>query len=402
MTYEKQHPNQHTNTPMTRRSFIKKSAAAILILSLGGTTWRAIEQGVFSTGQGPAYEPWNIAAQTDLKGPMPLIRDAILASNPHNSQPWLFKITENQIDVFADKARNIGAIDPYHREMYMGLGCAIENIMLSAPAHGYQSQIHYMPNPADPTAIAKITLGKTTSRDSQLYRAIPYRHTHRGEYDTTKEISSTMMKEMETLCSEERKVRLSWFTSLEDKKQVGELIIKATEAIISDKEMSDSSNKWFKEDWKEIQESRDGITLDAQGEPFLIRAAGKMLPPLSNKQNDDFWLEATKTKHIPTATAFGLLAVRDPMDNEQRARAGRVWQRLHLFGASQGLGMHPLNQVNEMTDREKIIGAVPYFGEELQKLTGDNDWEGLFIFRMGYPLNETYPSPRRPIEDVLL
>jgi hypothetical protein len=40
-----------------RRGFLKAAGATTVIVA-GGTVWRAFDQGVFSTGQGPTYEPW--------------------------------------------------------------------------------------------------------------------------------------------------------------------------------------------------------------------------------------------------------------------------------------------------------------------------------------------------------
>jgi hypothetical protein len=40
------------------------------------------------------------------------------------------------IRVFADRARNLGAFDPFRREIHLGLGAAIENIVLAAQAFG--------------------------------------------------------------------------------------------------------------------------------------------------------------------------------------------------------------------------------------------------------------------------
>ena len=36
-----------------------------------------------------------------------------------------------------------------------------------------------------------------------------------------------------------------------------------------------------------------------------------------------------------------------------------------------GLGLHPLNQLNEMADREKSLNVTGHFGGELKKITGD-------------------------------
>ncbi|WP_413380965.1 hypothetical protein [Alkalihalobacillus sp. 1P02AB] len=387
---------------MTRRTFLKKSGAAFLVVVWAGLTWRAIDQGVFSTGKGPAYEPWNISKENLKTGVLALVNDAILASNPHNTQPWLFKVTDSFIEIYADESRNIGTIDPLRREMFIGLGCAIENLMLSAYANGYQPQLVYTPNSLDPYCIARIDLEQGRKYDSPLYKAIPLRHTHRGEYDTNHLISQTIFTEVENLIVDEKKVKISWFSSTEEKQMLGNLIVKATEAIIADKEMSADTNKWFKENWKDIQEERDGITLDAQGGSFLIRALGKILPPLSHKKNDQFWLSATKDTHTATAAAYGLLSVKDASDNVQRARAGRAWQRIHLYGASLGIGMQPLSQLNEMVDREKSLNAPELFGAKLKEITEDPSWNGLLIFRCGYPLKETHLSPRRSIREVTL
>ena len=386
---------------MTRRSFLKKSGATVLIVSWAGLTWRAIDQGVFSTGKGVAYEPWNVDS-AELEGLVSLVPDAILASNPHNTQPWLFKVTNSYIELYADETRNLGTIDPLRREMFIGLGCAIENLMISARAKGYDPRLTYKSSPLKPSCIARIELDKSPIVKSPLYDYIPLRHTHRGAYDTTRRIPKATLTNIENLIIDENKVRLTWMTNSEEKQTVSDLTIKATEAIIADEKMSADSNKWFKEDWKDIQTERDGITLDAQGGSFFIRTLGKLLPPLSHEQNNDFWLSSTKDTQTATASVYGLISVRDPSDNEQRARAGRAWQRIHLHGTSIGLGMQPLCQLNEMADHEKSSGVNNIFSEGLKKLTGDPAWSGVLTFRCGFPLKDTHKSPRRSVEDVLV
>lgn len=386
---------------MTRRSFLKKSGATVLIVSWAGLTWRAIDQGVFSTGKGVAYEPWNVNS-AELEGPVSLVPDAILASNPHNTQPWLFKVTNSSIELYADETRNLGTIDPLRREMFIGLGCAIENLMISARAKGYDPRLTYKSSPLEPSCIARIELDKSPIVKCPLYDYIPLRHTHRGAYDTTRRIPNATLTNIENLIIDENKVRLTWMTNTEEKQTVSDLTIKATEAIIADEKMSADSNKWFKEDWGDIQAERDGITLDAQGGSIFIRTLGKLLPPLSHEQNNDFWLSSTKDTQTATASVYGLISVRDPSDNEQRARAGRAWQRIHLHGTSIGLGMQPLCQLHEMADHEKSNGVNKIFSEGLKKLTGDPSWNGILTFRCGFPLKDTHKSPRRSVEDVLV
>ena len=102
-----------------------------------------------------------------------------------------------------------------------------------------------------------------------------------------------------------------------------------------------------------------------------------------------------------TATVFGILAARDSTDNGQRLAGGRLWQRMHLWGAANGLAMQPLNQPAERADCELQLGVQPCFGNALAELLGDPNWHALMPFRLGYPTQEARLSPRRSVEAVL-
>ncbi len=109
---------------MERRAF-SRGAGIVSVLVAGGGVWRAWEQRVFSVGQGPAYELWK-DWRSASEGPLGLVRAAILAASPHNTQPWLFKVASSSIELYVATARNTGALDPYLREQHIGLGCALE------------------------------------------------------------------------------------------------------------------------------------------------------------------------------------------------------------------------------------------------------------------------------------
>ena len=85
-----------------------------------------------------------------------LVRAAIVAANAHNTQPWFFRVQSSRIEVMSDISRNIGTVDPLLREMHIGMGCALENLMLAAAAHGYACKLTLNEN--DPTlAVAELT-----------------------------------------------------------------------------------------------------------------------------------------------------------------------------------------------------------------------------------------------------
>lgn len=387
-------------TKIKRRSFLK-GAGLVSVLVGGGLVWRAFDRGVFSVGEGIAYQPWHDWQTYKGKDPLALVSAAILAANPHNTQPWLFQVSDSRIDLYADTKRQIGTTDPFLREMYIGLGCAFENLLLAADAQGFDRQLTLMPEEGKPNHVARIDLLPGKPLNSELYKVIPLRHTNRGIYDVERSLEQETLQALEKLGNNEPEVKVFWFTTEAQRRQVGNAIVEATQAIIGDRQQSQDSGKWMRLSWQDLQKYRDGITLDASGSPALIRAIAKMLPPTSLEQNDRFWLDATRKVHVPTAPVFGILAVSDCNDKSQQLECGRLWQRMHLWATTQGLAMQPLNQMPERAAREEVLGIEPKFSNALAEFIGDHNWQGLMMFRLGYPTVEALPSPRRGVKDVI-
>jgi len=387
---------QHSR--ISRRSFLKFSGAAFAV-AVGSTLWRAVDQGIFVAGQGPAYQPWQNWDQVENPY-LALVQAGILAANPHNTQPWLFRVSENQIDLFADPTRSLGSVDPYQREMYLGLGCVLENLKLAALARGWQPDISLMPNPKDSAHTAHIKLVPGSIQSSPFYEAIPKRHTNRAVY-ISQELPTDVFTEMDALCSQPNKRRLFWLNEEPARSIFAELNIQATEDFIADAKQSTDSQRWYRHDWDQIQTSRDGITLDAQANPTLITTMGKILPPLSQDQNDQYWLQAIHTQ-VESAPAFGLIAIPERHNKVALLEAGMLYQRLHLWATIAGLAMQPLNQIVERLDREISLGQVSEMDSSLHTLVSETSLQVVMPFRIGYPTVSPLPSPRRSAEMVLV
>ena len=384
---------------ISRRDFLKVAGATLVVVA-GGSVWRAMDQGLFSAGQGPAYEAWK--SWREAASPVErIVAAGILASNPHNSQPWIFRLTGTGIDLFADPRRQIGVIDPFRREMYLGLGCCLENMVLAAEAEGFAAALKLLPDSNDPTHAARLDLTSAAPRVSELYAAIPNRHTDRSGYDTTRPVSVETLSAIDQLVANEQ-VRLFWFADDAAREKFGQVAIAATEALVADEQQSLDSHAWWRQDWSELQQHADGITLDAQGLSPFIAGMGKFLPDGSRQQNDQIFIKNMRTINIPTAAAFGILAVRDNLDNAQRLACGRDWQRIHLWGSTQGLAFQPLHQMCERADRERQLNSQPVLGQAVQDLLGDATWQACFPFRLGYPAQTATPSPRRSLQQVLI
>src|SRR5690348_13578080 len=92
---------------------------------------------------------------------------------------------------------------------------------------------------------------------------------------------------------------------------------------------------------------RGPLSLLRQAAHAVLKAA-----PVSREQDEQGCVDNTGNVKVATAAAFGTLVARDKHDLVQRIKAGRIWQRMHLWATTQGLAVQPLNQVVERAERE--------------------------------------------------
>jgi len=386
------------------------------VLACGGaTTFLALTGGMLRTLDAAgrplpaddAYAPWRLWSDPAIAGtPLALVAAGVLAANPHDTQPWLFGVSANAIEIFADLSRNLGAMDAYVREMHLGLGCAVENMRLAAGPNGYSAEVEARPGsltalderrtPVHAATLRLTERGRMTP--DSLYRAIPDRHTNRYAYDRNR----ALPEEWRAFASHADvggDVRVFLFEDGEPRRLFDAAVVEATEAIIADKTMIADSDRWFRASSGEIDAHRDGPTLDAAGLSSLTLLFARLFP-VSPETSHKAWLDQTRDVQVASAPAVGLIAVRDRYDRASAIAAGRVWQRLHLSATAHGVAMQPLNQPIEMIDRERQAGLGRTWAARVARLTGD-DWQATFSFRAGFASETAPASPRRRLKDVL-
>lgn len=385
---------------LDRRAFLTSGVGAASVAVAGcssGTDVRPV---------GAAYAPWTGWDDASIRGtPLALVSAAILAANPHNTQPWLFRISDQTIEVVADISRHLGTMDPFVREMHLGIGCAIENAVLAASANGYAVAVDAAPGSLlDETrrscAVPAATL-HLARRDGlavdPLYRAIPLRHTHRGAYRPDVAVAPAWLAAARAYDGREE-VRVILLEGGPSRAAFDVVTVDATKAIIADEVMIEDSDRWFRDSDAQVELHRDGPSLATAGLSGIKLALARILP-VSPASAHAGWLSQT-TMQLETAPLAGLIAVRDRFDRPTALAAGRAWQRLHLAAAAQGVALQPMNQAIEMVDRERQTRRSTAFTDRMAALSGAG-WTATFAFRAGRPGAEAPPSARRPLSAVL-
>ena len=391
---------------LASRKAVMAGAGGMALTALG---YRAWDRGVFAGATGPAYASWDEWRGSIFDGFRRPLRAAVLAASPHNTQPWQFEESNEAITVYADRSRHLGSFDPFRREMHLGLGCAIENFALAARTFGLAADVHvvngrFEVSPgSQPVRAAQMMPRRTRRSDDPLLDAIPMRRTNRGPY-RDRSIAPERLHELVELAKlgPSSAVRVVFLSDDVARREVGALIVEATERIVADHEMSLDSFRWIRTGRRDVLAHRDGVTIDTAGAGRLKTLAAKFLPNLNAAVIDRIWLDATRTTQTATAAVFGMMLVPDRLDMASTIAAGRAWQRLHLAATILGLAAQPLNQPVEMIDRNQMLGRADEFGPGLASCSGENEWEPTFVFRLGYAERQAPHSPRRALENVMV
>jgi nitroreductase len=388
---------------LSRRRALRRlgcGAGAVALGATGGALYRAYRQGLLGTD--PSLEAWGAFEAGAHSGPLRLVSAAILAASPHNTQPWRFRVGENAIEVEADFGRRLEAMDPFEREMFIGLGCALENMAVAAPGAGLAVTVALTPRPGERAYAARVAYSMAAPMPHPLEVAIAARQTNRGRYDTGRRMSE---RDLATLRDSQRDepCRLLLFRhDSQEARRFAALTLKATEEIIADPEMSHASARWYRHSQDEIVTRRDGLTLQTVGLPAWLSTVARIAPPVSEQSAHDTWLKSTRDLQLATADHIGMIAVAPDAFYDDRISllVGRLWQRFHLAATLMGVACQPINQIPERISRERQLALSPATAAALAGNFDLSGWLPTFCFRIGYP-TAAYPhSPRRTVAMV--
>jgi nitroreductase len=327
-----------------------------------------LTRDVWDIDPGDFPEDGSTAAQARF-----LLRYAILAPSSHNSQPWEFVVEDDTIEIHAAEDRWLDVTDPDRRELYLSLGCAIENLSVAAEHFGTGVDIVYHDDTSPAAVVSLQPSGEPSSRrPAGLFGAITERFTnhHLFEDDPLEEVVRQRLRE----CALEDSVTAVLVDDADAKRSVAELQAEADRRQMEDPEYRNELGHW--------------IGIGALGDGWLKARIGQAV--VAHLDIGD--REARKnSKLVQSAPVLGVL-VTDSDDPSARVTAGQVFERMSLAATGEGVAVHPMSQTLERPEmRETLADIVDADGALPQHL-----------FRLGYAGAEQEHTPRWPLEKFLV
>jgi len=313
-----------------------------------------------------------------------LLRYAILAPSSHNTQPWLFRIRRDTLEMYADRARGLRVCDPLDRQLIISCGCALYHLRVAMEHFGRLGSIATLPDPNDPDLLARVRLGEHGSpnvEDNLLFASIVKRRTNRQPFED-RPLPETLISALQLAAHAERNW-LHFVRDEESKHAVADLIAEGDRRQWAEKRFRLELAAWVHTNHAHI---RDGIPGYAQDVNDLLSYAG----PLVVRTFDMGEGQAAKNHEI--AAHSPALAVLGSEGDSPRdwLHTGQALAHLLLRARMEDVWASFLNQPVEVPDLRTRLAA-------LLKTSGYPQ----LVLRLGYG-PEVRPTPRRDVEEVII
>lgn len=362
---------------MSRRNLLK-------LLAVGGVTvaggYALYEFAPWLDYESQANQTWRPIEMNTTSPIRELVHYATLAANGHNTQPWKFALRENAIEIHPDYSRELKVVDPDHRELWISLGCALENLLVAARTVGFAPEVTY------PTAteVIRVNLTPDAPQANPMFDAIPLRQNTRSAYDG-QVIATADFDQIQALPLEPG-VSSHFITNPGGIETVLDYVNQGNLSQYADTAFVDELIEWLRFNKKEALAAMDGLFSVCSGNPEIPGWLGRMFVA-GTKPAQQADIDAKKLRSSPVAVVIASEAD----DKTAWVRTGQVYERLALKSTSLNVKSAFLNQPIE----------VASLRAQFQNALGLGAFMPQLVLRLGYA--DAMPrSLRRPVEQVLL
>lgn len=311
-----------------------------------------------------------------------LVEQAIKAPSGHNSQPWLFKLNEQSIEIRPNFDRALPVVDFDHRELFISLGCATENLCLAASERGYHSEVI-----VDGKGIIKIILKKDQAIVPQpLFNQIGERQTNRSVYNG-RSIAPDTMDQLKNIPLAPGANRYIYRNGSPEYDTIANFVYRGNTIQMQDQAFKTELRSWMRYNKKHQDRHNDGLSYAVFGAPnlpmFIVKPImKKAVNEKSQNKGDKKKIESSSHMVLFTVQRNGL---------QEWIALGRALQGFLLRSTELGIAHAYLNQPNEIRElAEEMAGSLNLPGEY-----------PCILLRIGYGESLPY-SKRRAIEEVII
>jgi nitroreductase len=313
------------------------------------------------------------------------VRYAILAPSGHNTQPWLFEVHDESLNLLADRTRALPVIDPDDRELIISCGAALTNLVVAMKYFGFEPDITYFPVDNDNDLLATVKIKtrdyQPNDEDKMFFKSILKRRTNRLPF-ADDVVDGITKQKLIAITTEDKDVRFSIVDDADKKEEITKLIEIADRAQSQNKSFCRELAQWVHPN---RSNSKDGIPGYAFGMGDLISYGSPFF--IGNLNWGD--IQAGRDRNLVKGSP--LLAYMETKKDKpfEWLRTGMALERILLKAAYEGIAASYLNQpleVPELFEKFKLLVDSPNYPQ--------------MILRMGYG-KEVKSTPRRDVEDVI-
>ena len=336
------------------------------------------------------FEAWNISdSDYPSSGSVAeqlefILHYAILAASSHNTQPWLFRIEDSAIEVFADRTRALPVCDPDDRQLVISCGAAIYHARLALRHFGHRDVFQILPKTHDSDFLAIIRRDEpytATPEEQQLFRAIQKRRTNRSRFEDRK-VPDGLLVDLQQAARMEG-ATLHIVRGETRRNAVADLVAEGDRTQMSQKSFRRELAAWVRSN-RSIQQ--DGIPGYGFGFTDIVSVGG----PFVIRTFDLGGFQAAKDRDLATGSPVIAVLHTEADTTRDWIAAGQALARVLLRARADGVWTSFLNQPIEVEAlRPKLRDAVD--------ITGFPQ----LLLRMGYG-PEVRPTPRRAVKDVII
>ncbi len=336
------------------------------------------------------FAPWRVSALAFPGHEAPaaeklkfMIGYAVLAPSGHNSQPWLFRINADHLDLCADRTRALPVVDPHDRELVISCGAALFNLRIAARHFGYLLTVELLPDPDRHDLLARAVLGEkraSNHEENTLFAAITRRHTNRMPFDRTT-VDRKVIERLESAANSEG----CWLHVVKERKErhaVADLIADGDRLQFADKRFRRELAAWVHSN---RSHSHDGMPGSAHGHGDLVSMLESFVIRTFDLGKGVGAKDKDLAEHSPVLAVLGT----GGDSPSEWLRAGQALEHVLLLATASGLSASFLNQPVEVENlRPRLAKTIDHTGFPQA------------VLRMGHG-PEVPPTPRRGVREVL-